>query len=375
MTPSKRIQQQIIIALTAGTALGCIFGAIVITAMVVQPIIVATLPKSPTPTFTATRLATITLAPTRTATLTATPFPPTQTRAATPIPGTPITTTANTPVPTRPPAPTRTPRPVVQHFIVGRPVALNAQTITPALFYLYGTTGLGDYDVHHGEEFVNPSGTSLYAAADGTVVTAGNDSQPICGDSGKTVCGRDLSASSGGFYGNVVVVQLAQTYNGQRVFTLYGHMSRITVSVGAQVKQGDLLGEIGMSGVALGPHVHFEIRLGTNDYAHTRNPILWMRPLAGRGAIAGRYSDPKGTPIHGGIVNLYRAENDTFMYSIETYGRDRYPEVKPDDEIGENFAFPDLAAGDYVVRINNSQFAQRVTVQDGKLSYVELGGP
>ncbi|MBI4788499.1 MAG: M23 family metallopeptidase [Chloroflexi bacterium] len=374
MTLSKRIRQQVIIALIAGTALGCLFGGIVITAMVVQPIVVAALPKSPTPTFTATRLATITLAPTRAATLTSTPFPPTQTRAATFVPATPITTTANTPTPTRTPAPTRTPRPVVQHFLVGRPVALNAQAITPALFYLYGTTGLGDYDVHHGEEFVNPGGTSLFAAADGTVVTAGNDSQPLCGDNGKAVCGRDLSPSSGGFYGNLVVIQLTQTYNGQRVFALYGHMSRIAVAVGDQVKQGDLLGEIGMSGVALGPHVHFEIRLGVNDYAHTRNPILWMKPLAGRGAIAGRFSDSKGTPIRGAIVNLYRAD-DTFMYSIETYGRDRWPEVDSDEALGENFAFPDLAAADYIVRINNQQFAQRVTVQDGKLSFVELGGP
>ena len=51
------------------------------------------------------------------------------------------------------------------------------QSVTPALTYLYGTTARGDLDVHHGEEFVNSTGTPLYAVGDGVVVTAGNDTQ------------------------------------------------------------------------------------------------------------------------------------------------------------------------------------------------------
>lgn len=358
-------------ALVAGIALGCILGSLVIGTIALQPIVLAALPKSPTPTYTATRAATITLVPSRTATTPPTPVPPTSTPAPT-VASTIISATVSTLTPTRPPVGTRTPRPLVSHFLVGRPVNPQAQSNTPALFYLYGTTGLGDYDVHHGEEFVNPPGTPLFAVADGTVVTAGSDEQPNCGPDGTVVCGRGLMP--GGFYGKLVVIQLTQNYNGQPVFALYGHMNKITVSEGDQVKAGDPIGEIGMSGVANGPHVHVEIRLGINDYGHTRNPILWMKPLAGRGALAGRYADSKGNPVRGAVVNVYRADGDTFLLSTETYGHDRWPDVNPDEDLGENFAVPDLAAGDYVVRINGQQFAQRVTIQDGKLSFTELGG-
>jgi murein DD-endopeptidase MepM/ murein hydrolase activator NlpD len=369
--------QQLGIAMLAGTILGCVFGTVVIGVMLFmnQGPLLAAFFATQTPTETATLFPTITLAPTRTPTLVETPIPtgpptlsPSATTAATSATG---TRPAATRTATRAPSPSRTPRAVVQHFLVGRPVASNASATTPALFYLYGTTGVGQYDVHHGEEFVNPSGTPLYAAADGAVVTAGSDDQPICGDNGKTVCGRGLMA--GGFYGKLVVIQLASQYNGQHVFALYGHMSKINVSVGDQVKTGDPLGEIGMSGIAEGPHVHFEIRLGTNDYAHTRNPILWMTPLPGRGALAGRYLDARGNPVRGALVDIYRADG-SYLMETETYSRDRWPAVNADDDLGENFAVGDLPAGDYIVRINVQKLSQRITVQNGKLSFVEIGG-
>ncbi len=259
----------------------------------------------------------------------------------------------------------------MQHFLVGRPVASNAESTRPAPTYLYGTTGLGQLPVHHGEEFVNRTGTSLYAVADGTVVTSGSDEQRVCGDDGKTTCGAYVTP--GGFYGKLVVIQLANPYNGQRVFALYGHMSKIDVSVGDQVKTGDLLGEIGMSGIAEGPHVHFEIRLGTNDYGHTRNPILWMTPQPGRGALAGRYLDARGNPVRGALVDIYKADN-SLLTETETYSRDQWPAVNADDDLGENFAVGDLTAGDYIVRINAQKLSQRITVQNGKLSLVEIGG-
>ncbi len=363
-------------AVLAGTVLGCVFGSAVIGVMLLTnqgPTFAAFL-ATQTPTETATLLPTITLAPTRTPTPTETPIPtgpPTLAPSAETGSGTTGPRTPGARTPTRTPSPTRTPRAVLSHFMVGRPVAPNATSITPALFYLYGTTGVGQYDVHHGEEFVNPSGTALFAVADGTIVTAGSDEQPICGDNGKVVCGSSLTP--GGFYGKVVVIQLTQSYNGQPVFALYGHMNKISVSLGDQVKSGDPLGEIGMTGVALGPHVHFEIRLGTNDYGHTRNPILWMTPLPGRGVIAGRYLDAKGIPVRGALVDIYRADN-TFLTETETYSRDHFPAVNSDDDLGENFAAGDLAAGDYTVRINGQPFAQRITVQAGKLSFVDLGG-
>jgi murein DD-endopeptidase MepM/ murein hydrolase activator NlpD len=354
------------IALGIGAVVGCCIGAIVIAGMVAQPVVVGALVKTETPSPTpVTRVfATITLAPTITRTPTSAPVP-----SATPIP-TDQLTTALPITATRTPIVLRsTPKPVVQHFFLTRPVAPNASSVTPALTYLYGTTSRGDYDVHHGEEFVNPTGTPLYAVADGVVVTAGNDTQQrLCGDDGKKTCGPDIN-----FYGNLVVIQLDRVYNGQRVFALYGHMNKIGVNPGDRVKQGDPLGEIGMTGIALGPHVHFEVRVGVNDYAHTHNPIVWMTPLAGRGVLAGRLTDGKGNLQRGAIINLYRADPETFLYGIETYSRDDAPPVNSDDDLGENFAFPDLAPGDYIVRVLNQQYATRITVESGKITFMELG--
>jgi murein DD-endopeptidase MepM/ murein hydrolase activator NlpD len=89
---------------------------------------------------------------------------------------------------------------------------------------------------HKGIDFAAPSGTPIKAAGSGRVVSRGR---------------------SGG-YGNVVVVAHS---NG--VTTLYGHMSRFAkgLSVGDRVQQGEVIGYVGMTGLATGPHVHYEYRV------------------------------------------------------------------------------------------------------------------
>ncbi|MDE3090000.1 MAG: M23 family metallopeptidase [Chloroflexota bacterium] len=363
MTISPTTRQQLSLAVIIGTALGCIFSSLVVIGLTLQPAVVAALNKSPTPTVTPTHT------PTATPTHTATPTPlPSPTLTATPESTATVGGTG-----TRTPLPARTPRPVVQHFLLGRPVGPGVPMNYPDPVYLYGTTEGGQYDVHHGEEFENPIGTPLYAVADGTIVAAGSDAQPICGDDYKTVCGASLSPETGGYYGKLIVIRLWQDYSGAAVFALYGHVNSISVEVGDDVKQGDLIGTIGMSGVAVGPHVHFETRLGSNDYAHTRNPILWMTPLPARGALVGRFTDAKGNLVRSASVNIFRTD-DTFLLSTETYGRDKFPAVNSDDDLGENFAVGDLPVGDYIVRIAGQPLSQRVTIQDGKLAFVEIGG-
>jgi murein DD-endopeptidase MepM/ murein hydrolase activator NlpD len=61
-----------------------------------------------------------------------------------------------------------------------------------------------------------------------------------------------------GGYGNVVVIAHAGG-----VTTLYGHLSRFAVGLSPndRVQQGELLGRVGMSGLATGPHLHYEYRL------------------------------------------------------------------------------------------------------------------
>jgi murein DD-endopeptidase MepM/ murein hydrolase activator NlpD len=89
---------------------------------------------------------------------------------------------------------------------------------------------------HKGIDFAAPSGTPIKAAGSGRVVSRGRN----------------------GGYGNAVV--LAHS-NG--VTTLYGHMSRFAkgLVVGDRIQQGEVIGFVGMTGLASGPHVHYEYRV------------------------------------------------------------------------------------------------------------------
>jgi murein DD-endopeptidase MepM/ murein hydrolase activator NlpD len=263
--------------------------------------------------------------------------------------------------------PTNTPVAVVQHLLLGRPVPPDARGLSPDRTYLYGSTQQGNQVVHHGEEFVNPAGTPIIAVADGVVVTAGTDKDPICGPAGDQVCGERLD-----FYGGLVVVRLDQAYEGQTLFTMCGHMRSIGV------KPGEPLGTVGASGVAEGPHCHFEVRVGVNDYAHTRNPILWMRPLPGTGAVAGIVQDRDGKPLYSVNVFLY-LDNETqdYVQDTETYGRDDHPAVNSDDRMHENWAFGDVPTGKYILRvtIGSLSYLRHITIEEGKLLFVVFGGP
>ena len=86
---------------------------------------------------------------------------------------------------------------------------------------------------HMGTDYAAPTGTPVHAAGDGRVSFAGRR----------------------GGYGNALV--LAHTSS---VSTLYGHMSRFArqVRVGTRVQQGDIIGYVGMTGLATGPHLHYE---------------------------------------------------------------------------------------------------------------------
>jgi murein DD-endopeptidase MepM/ murein hydrolase activator NlpD len=75
-----------------------------------------------------------------------------------------------------------------------------------------------------------------------------------------------------GGYGNTIILQ-----HGSNVTTLYGHMSRFgNARAGARVNQGDVIGYVGSSGLATGPHLHYEYRV---NGAH-RNPRTVPLPPA-----------------------------------------------------------------------------------------------
>jgi murein DD-endopeptidase MepM/ murein hydrolase activator NlpD len=75
-------------------------------------------------------------------------------------------------------------------------------------------------------------------------------------------------------YGNMVVID-----HGFDLKTVYGHLSAISTDVGSQVREGDTIGAVGQTGRATGPHLHYEVRVGTA-------PVDPMCYLAGAGRNA-----------------------------------------------------------------------------------------
>jgi len=299
----------------------------------------------PSPTLTPSPSATPTTTPTTLPTLTATATArasATATRTATVTP-----TVTATPTPTPPP----------DHYWLRRPLGLDAVDRTAARFYPYGSRGDGTYFLHHGVDMVNPTGTQVLAAADGTVVVVGDDL-------------NELHGARANFYGNLITIRLDREYEGEPLFILYGHLSKMDVEIGQKVQAGDVLGEVGMTGVAMGPHLHFEIRVKENLYANTRNPELWLEPLKGHGTIAGRLVDASGAYIPETLITIHRATApDERWQETSTYPKEK---VNPDNDWKENFALGDVPAGNYVLRthVGESYYAVDAAVEEGKTTLV-----
>ncbi len=289
----------------------------------------------------------------------------------TPIPGKLVLPTAGATVTSRPfPAVTRTPATpcadqacanAAEHFWLERPIPAGYVNY-PDRTYPYGSTFQGLREPHHGVEFFNPSGTPVVAAAPGTVTVAGNDAITAYGPATR-------------FYGNLVVVQLDQPYDRQPVYNLYAHLQSASVAVGQHVNTGDTLGLVGYTGVAIGPHLHFEVRVGQNDYDSTRNPELWLRPLRYNdhrwGAIAGRVVDTDGKPVDGYTVVIRPVAVDydsPRSQYLTTYARET---LNGDDVLQENFAIGDMPLGTYLISVNTTTFYQQtLTVSASRLTWV-----
>jgi murein DD-endopeptidase MepM/ murein hydrolase activator NlpD len=98
---------------------------------------------------------------------------------------------------------------------------------------------------HKGVDLTAPTGTAVYAAMDGEVLYAGKHKQ----------------------YGNYVVVD-----HGNGVETLYAHHSLNLVHAGDIVRRGQKIAEVGRTGNATGPHLHFELKL--DGVQHNPLPVL-----------------------------------------------------------------------------------------------------
>ena len=110
---------------------------------------------------------------------------------------------------------------------------------------------LNTWRSHKGVDYAAPIGTKVRATADGTVTFVGKQ----------------------GGYGNVVMVSHQGIYS-----TVYGHMSRFATDIhrGQRVAQGEIIGYVGKTGLASGPHLHYEFKInGTH-----RDPLRVALPDA-----------------------------------------------------------------------------------------------
>lgn len=102
---------------------------------------------------------------------------------------------------------------------------------------------------HHGVDYAAPYGTPVQSIGDGRVIYAGWR----------------------GGYGKYVAIKHPNGY-----ISGYGHLSKIFVKVGQKVKQGQIIGKVGSTGLSTGPHLHFEIKYGNRFI----NPLKLKLPPA-----------------------------------------------------------------------------------------------
>jgi murein DD-endopeptidase MepM/ murein hydrolase activator NlpD len=104
---------------------------------------------------------------------------------------------------------------------------------------------LGTPQWHHGQDFSAPYGTQVYATGSGKVIEAGRDSG----------------------FGNCIVIDHGYGYR-----STYGHLSKISVNAGLNVKRGDMIGFSGSTGTSTGPHLHYQIDL----FGQHKNPLYYF---------------------------------------------------------------------------------------------------
>jgi len=131
---------------------------------------------------------------------------------------------------------------------------------------------------HKGVDYAAPTGTPIKAAGNGKIIHRGTK----------------------GGYGKAVIIQ-----HGNKYSTLYAHMNnyRKGQRVGSTVKQGDVIGYVGSTGSATGPHLHYEFHV----YGKHKNPL--------------KVTLPKAEPLPSHLLDDFRAKSDSYLNWLSSLSR------------------------------------------------------
>lgn len=140
---------------------------------------------------------------------------------------------------------------------------------------------LNSWRAHKGIDYGAPTGTRVRAVSDGIVEVAGRQ----------------------GGYGNMVVIRHTGAFS-----TAYGHLSGFAKGLkpGARVSQGDVIGFVGATGWATGPHLHYEFRVG----GEARNPVAVALPPA--------------QPIPASELGAYRSHAAALVARLDMLGSSQF---------------------------------------------------
>lgn len=146
---------------------------------------------------------------------------------------------------------------------------------------------LGRMRAHEGVDYAAPSGTPIYAAGDGRIQFEGR--------------------ARG--YGNFIIIR-----HNDRISTAYGHMKRFAKGLhkGDHVRQGQVIGYVGMTGLATGPHLHYEFRVNGQQ----RDPLT--------------VTLPKPEPLPKQLMAQFRSQATPMLARLEMIDGMRLARVSPD---------------------------------------------
>jgi len=217
------------------------------------------------------------------------------------------------------------------HFYFTRPIGAD-EVNWPLDIYRYGAVTFEDV-THTGVDIVAPIGTPVLATGPGQVTWAGNW---IYAGQGKE-----------NPYSLAVFIRHEIGFEGQTLYTLYAHLSRVDVVKDQFVESGDQLGLVGNTGLSTGPHLHFEVRAQADNFFKTFNPELWMAPPQGWGILVAQVLRTSNQLLYGHPMTVTSLETGQ-TWRVKSYESE--VGITRDSNYQENLVLGDLPEGNYQLK-------------------------